>query len=128
MNKRCSGAVPVGVCKLPNHQFIINSRGVSTVVSVRGESNDVYGVLWRITKTHEDTLDEYEGVKYGTYRKEWLPLETDGKGPITALIYIATDDNPGPPRDGYMEKIVAAAELHGLPPEYIEELKTWLPN
>jgi len=128
MDHRCPGAVPVGVHKLPNHRFIINSRGVSTVVSVPDGSKNVYGVLWSITKPHEDTLDEREGVEYGTYRKEWLLVEMQGADPVSALIYVAADDIVGAPRAGYMEKIVAAAELHGLPPEYIEELKTWLPN
>jgi hypothetical protein len=52
--------------------------------------------------------------------------ETISSYPVQALTYIASNSAPGAPRYGYLNKILAAAERHELPPQYIEELKTWL--
>ena len=43
-------------------------------------------------------------------------------------MYVAGDPARGTAVAGYMEKVVAAAEAHGLPPAYVDELRRWLPN
>lgn len=124
MNQLCPKAVLVGIARLPGCRFIINTRGVATVVPET--PSEVYGILWIITKVDEQALDKHEGVKWGTYKKMAVDVEISTEKLALALIYVASDSTPGSPRDNYMEKLVAAAEQHGLPDKYIEELRLWL--
>ena len=43
-----------------------------------------------------------------------------------AVVYVAGDPATGQTVPGYMERVVAAAELHGLPAPYIAVLKGWM--
>jgi gamma-glutamylcyclotransferase len=123
MARRCSGAILLGKARLPGHRFLINLRGMATVVP--DESHDVHGVLWNITWSNEGTLDRYEGVAWGTYLKRTMTVETETGTLQEALLYIARDCTPGKPRDGYLEGIMVAAKKKGLPGAYIDELASW---
>lgn len=116
MAQRCPAAGFVGAALLPDHRLLINTRGVSTVVPEAG--NAVHGVLWRLTPACEATLDEIEGVARNIYRKEEvLPfLDAGAAGP--AMIYVASDSTPAPPREGYLESLEEAALHHGFPEDY----------
>ena len=124
MSQRCPGAVFVGIAKRYGYQFIINTRGVATIVPKA--PSEVYGILWKITRLDEQALDKYEGVNWSTYEKKVLDVKTSKGKSVQALTYIASNSTPGSPQDGYLEKIVASAEQHGLPDRYIEELRAWL--
>ena len=124
MRHRCPDGATVGTARLPGYLFIINSRGVATVVT--DGSSAVHGILWRITTECEARLDRYEGVKWGTYTKEKLGVEAEDGQTIEALVYVARDSEPGKGSDGYMEGIAAAAVRQGLPAAYIEELRSWI--
>lgn len=123
MDCRCPQAEFVGIAKLRGYRFLINSRGVATIVS--DDSHTVHGVLWSITKEDEEALDKCEGVKYDTYRKEKMDIESAAGSVVCALVYVASDSTPGSPRKNYMERIVAAARREKLPPDYIGELESW---
>lgn len=123
MEERCPDSELVGSAKLEGWRFLINTRNVATIVP--DHSSVVYGVPWRISASDEKTLDGYEGVRYGTYRKDELDVEvTDGPSE-KALVYIARDTEEGKPGEDYIKKIIAAAEEHDLPAEYIAELQSW---
>jgi gamma-glutamylcyclotransferase (GGCT)/AIG2-like uncharacterized protein YtfP len=124
MCQRChDGAVLVGISRLSDYRFIINNRGVATIVPQT--TSEVYGIVWSITETCEKSLDKCEGVKYGTYTKETMNVEIANES-VPMLVYLARDSTPGSAKANYMEKIVAAAEQHKLPDKYLEELRTWL--
>lgn len=122
MSQRCPTAVLVGPARLLGYRFIINTRGVATIATEA--SSEVYGILWSIIEADERSLDKYEGVEWGTYTKRTVRIETATEKSARALTYIASDSTPGSPRDGYVEKLVAAAEQHGLPDKYVEELRS----
>ena len=124
MSHRCPGATLVGPARMPGHKFVINSRGVATMVT--DNSRAVHGILWRITESDEKSLDEYEGVRWGTYVKVTTTVETSKSDSVSALVYVARDNTEGASRPGYLERIVAAAQFHSLPEAYVEELRTWL--
>lgn len=128
MTTICESASFVTVAELPRHRFIINARGVATVVP--SESHVVYGVVWRITEGDlEENLDRWEGVRRGLYERHLRSVVTASGDGMDAWIYFATESKIGLPRSGYMEKIVDAAQRHRLPSKYVEELKSWLePN
>lgn len=126
MYRRCVSPGLVGLATLPGWRFRINSRGVATVVPEDGST--VYGVLWLIDESDEASLDRYEGVDAGYYVKRTETVYGEGEVAREALLYVATDDEPGSPWPGYLEWIVAAARRHGLPARYIEELQGWSRN
>ena len=125
MNQRCHDSpVLVGIARLNDYRFIINTRGVATVVTP--SSHKVYGIVWSITETCEKSLGDCEGVKYETYTKCTINVDIVTGKVVPALVYLASDSTHGSARSGYMEKIVAAAERHRLPDDYVEELRTWV--
>jgi len=124
MSNRCERAATVSTAELPSHRFIINSRGVATVVPDRAST--VRGLLWRLSEEDQRSLDRHEGVVQGIYRKAFMKVNVSSGRKVRALVYVATDSTPGEARPGYMEKIVSAAEECGLPQTYIDQLKPWL--
>lgn len=127
MARRCPGSVLVGPARLPGHRFIVTRAGYGSVV--RDPAAGVYGVVWRLGESNERSLDEYEGVREGLYRKERLRVYAgDGARPVEALIYVARDGRPGAPRPGYLEAVVRAARRQGFPAAYLNELERWLPG
>ncbi|MEQ2007749.1 MAG: gamma-glutamylcyclotransferase family protein [Limisphaerales bacterium] len=122
MASRCPGAVLVGRALLPEQAFRINTHGVATVIPAKG--SDVHGVLWKIAPAHEASLDRYEGVASGFYRKAMVRVRLAEGPEVEALCYIAGDDRPGRARPGYMERVQAAGENHRLPDDYILALRS----
>ena len=114
MAMRCPDATVIGVAKLPAHKFLINTHGVATVIPAK--KHVVHGVLWEISKRDEASLDRCEGVASDFYRKAMVRVRVMGGNETDALIYFASDEQPGTPRLGYLERVVAAAKYHGLPP------------
>ncbi|MGD0483080.1 MAG: gamma-glutamylcyclotransferase family protein [Gemmatimonadales bacterium] len=125
MAERCDGAECLGAATLADHRFAIGRRGYATVIAEAGAV--VHGILWSLHPRHEAALDVYEGIRHGLYRKVTLPVCTAAGTVREALVYVAVDPATGQTVRGYMEKVVAAAEHHGLPASYIAELKGWLP-
>ena len=118
MVKRCPAAVRGEVAALPGWRFVINRRGVATILP-DGEAQ-VMGLLWDLTPACEVALDGYEGVAKGHYEKRSLAV-----GSTPTLVYIATESAPGAPRDAYLEGILAAAQALGMAPPYREQLAAW---
>lgn len=124
MALRCPDATVIGVARLSRHRFIINNRGVASVSRV--EAGATYGLLWSISETDESRLDRYEGVGKGFYRKMTLSVAVQENQAMDALVYVASSNEHGKPRAGYLERILRAAIEHRLPAASIEELKEWL--
>jgi cation transport regulator ChaC len=116
----------IEIATLTGYRFIINSCGFATVIP--DSSGAVHGVLWKITRDDENNLDICEGVKWGTYKKSGVDVESMSGCVVNALIYIAADNSRGKAKGKYMGKIVAAAEKHELPNEYLDEIKSWMPT
>ena len=121
---RCPGSTSLGIAWLTNHRFIINDRGVASIVESEGRV--VYGLLWDISETDERQLDRYEGVRKGFYRKSTVSVGVQENQTVDALVYVASSNEHGKPRPGYMERIIRAAKDLGVPTQVLEEFKTWL--
>jgi hypothetical protein len=119
MAERCPAARPLGVAALPGRRFLINRQGYATLVATPAER--AYGLVWALDAEDEASLDRYENVAAGEYRKETVMLAEFGE----ALIYVAADAMPGKPLPDYLERILAAAAAAGLPPAYQAELARW---
>ncbi|OGK12121.1 MAG: hypothetical protein A2Y63_03180, partial [Candidatus Riflebacteria bacterium RBG_13_59_9] len=119
------GAKPVGVGVLRGWRFLINLRGVATIVA--DETSSVHGVVWELTDEHLRSLDGYEGVP-NLYRRKIVSVELAERGEVSCTIYIDESeggDEPGPPRAGYLEKILQGAASFHLPRVYVEFLHSF---
>jgi hypothetical protein len=119
MGERCPAARLIGVALLPERRFVINRLGFATLIAAPAER--AYGLVWTLNRDDELSLDRYEAVAEGEYRKDTVILDAYGE----ALIYIATDATPGMPLRGYLETILAAAAAADLPAAYQAELAGW---
>jgi phage replication-related protein YjqB (UPF0714/DUF867 family) len=124
MAQRCPDAIDPRPAVLSDHDWLINQRGVATVEPFAG--NQVHGVLWQLSDHDLVTLDSAEGVPV-RYRRDRLTVDTD-TGPSPAWVYIDHRVTPGPPRPGYLSKIIDGALQHGLPQRWIDYLRRWDPT
>lgn len=123
MAARCPGAHNPRPAVLPDHDWLINERGVATVEPFPGSA--VHGVLWHLTDADLAILDRAEGVPT-RYRRDLLKVQTTGD--VTAAwVYIDHRTEPGPPREGYLERIIGGARHHGLPQSWVDFLARWDP-
>jgi phage replication-related protein YjqB (UPF0714/DUF867 family) len=123
MARRCREATDPRPAILAEHDWLINQRGVATVEPFAG--TEVHGVIWQISDDDLAALDSAEGVPV-RYRRVRLTVHADD-GPSDAWVYIDHRVDPGAPRPGYLERIVAAAVHHGLPAGWVEFLRRWDP-
>jgi phage replication-related protein YjqB (UPF0714/DUF867 family)/gamma-glutamylcyclotransferase (GGCT)/AIG2-like uncharacterized protein YtfP len=123
MASRCPDAVNPRRATLPDHDWLINERGVATIEPLAG--SEVHGVVWHVSDHDLTTLDSAEGVPV-RYRRDRLTVHTDD-GPSDAWVYIDHRVDPGPPRPGYLERIIDGAHQHELPHRWIEFLRRWDP-
>jgi len=125
MMTRCPLADCRGNASLADHDFLINQRGFATIVP-KAQST-VYGILWTLSESHIASLDEYEGIAIGHYRKQQIAVSFNGQT-VAAMVYVATDSNPGIAEAAYIEGIVGAATAQGLTSDYVRRLSAWLPS
>ena len=123
MALRCPDAVNPRPATLTDHDWLINERGVATVEPFDG--SQVHGVVWELSDHDLATLDSAEGVPV-RYRRDRLTVHTDD-GPAEAWVYIDHRVDPGPPRPGYLERIIDGALHHGLPQRWVDFLRRWDP-
>ena len=124
MGERCLTASLQGLARLQGFKFVINGRGVASIVESPNDA--VEGVLWEISSYDERALDWYEGVAGGYYTKNTFLVEDRASGDmVEALVYIGTDTDLGEARPGYLERIIEAAQYHKLSTICLEELVTW---
>lgn len=123
MAARCPDAADPRPAVLSDHGWLINERGVATVQPRVG--SEVHGVLWRLSDQDLTVLDSAEGVPV-RYRRDELKVHTDS-GPSPAWVYIDRRVTPGPPRPGYLPRIIDGAVHHGLPQRWIDFLHRWDP-
>jgi phage replication-related protein YjqB (UPF0714/DUF867 family) len=124
MALRCPEAADPRPAVLSDHDWLINERGVATVEPFAG--NQVHGVLWQLSDRDLATLDSHEGVPV-RYRRDRLTVHTNN-GPSTAWVYIDHRVTPGPPRPGYLPRIIDGAVHHGLPQRWVDFLRRWDPT
>ena len=122
MNTRCPQARALAIAKFSEQRFLINSRGVATVVPEQGCS--VYGIIWLLSHGDEASLDCYEGVKDEIYYKKIISVKVANDS-IPTLTYIASDIVQGTPREGYLETIMEGAQSFNAHQGWFRELKSW---
>lgn len=117
MKVRCPLAEKMDKAILKDYKFIINTRGVATII--KSEKDIVEGGLYKVTKDCVASLDRYEGVRENCYFRKTVQVIHKGKS-VDAICYFATDEKEGRPRLGYIEKIIEGANEFCLIENYIK--------
>lgn len=125
MANRCSTAKLIGKARLNSYKFIINARGVASII--KSDNSFVEGILWSVFPKDEEALDQYEGISSNYYHKAKIVAKMLPTGEeVPAIVYIASNNTFGEPRPGYLEKIISAANKFKFDQEYIAELESWI--
>jgi hypothetical protein len=94
---------------------------LATVVEDVG--HQVYVGLYDLTPADEESLDKWEGVDTGLFRKIRVRVQTlDGE--VTAWVYVIDAYEGGLPSAQYLGQLADAAEAGGAPDDYVAELRT----
>ncbi len=123
MAQRCPNSRPLGAARLPRHRFIVTRDGYAS--AIRDPCEEVHGVLWDCALGDIRALDTFEDIASGLYVKISQPVIVPG-GAKRALIYIGRSAEPGKPKPGYMETVIAGAKHFGLPETYVAGLNRFL--
>jgi GxxExxY protein len=122
MLERCPTATIGQIGTLRDYRFLINQRGVATIVPEA--LKQVQGVVWNVSEHDLEELDEREGVAKGTYRRQTVTLSSADGRSVDAIAYVAANSLEGAPRAGYLEKVIEGATAAGLSEDYLEELRS----
>ncbi len=125
MSARCPKSKALAIGSLSKHKFLINSRGVATVVP--NENHAVLGIIWLLSPGDEDSLDYYEGLKKKLYYKKSIIVRVLNDE-FPALIYMANNVVSGVPRQGYLETVIEGAQRFNASQEWVQELRSWSPD
>ncbi|MGE3902422.1 MAG: gamma-glutamylcyclotransferase family protein [Nitrospiraceae bacterium] len=99
--------------------------GSGYAMVVPEEGHTVHGVLYALQDHELKKLDKHEGVHKRQYVPRTITIRTHDGEPISAECYFAISPSSGlRPRRDYLDLIINGAEDHGLPPTYIEWLKS----
>lgn len=105
MDKRCPAAKPVTGIIIPNWRLVF--RGYADIEPC--ENATLLGGLWEITKECEKTLDRYEGVNGGLYRKCYFKYQDQD-----VLFYRMNETGIYYPAPWYIEVIKEGYDDFGL--------------
>lgn len=128
LRARVGGAVALSevcVCgyRVRFHKRSDDGSGKCNTVETGSHEDRVYGVIFEIPNEQLPKLDEAEGFKKG-YDHKYIPLPD--RPEESALAYVAETkyiDERLLPYRWYHELVVAGAEQHGLPSDYVAELR-----
>jgi len=118
----CPGPKFVTVATAPAFRFVINQDGVATMVRALGSV--VYGVVWQIDEIALVALDICMGMPTFFERAGGFKVDRNG-ALIIAEHYAARENRLGKPTPSYFDTIFQAAEQHGFPRFYLDELLRW---
>jgi hypothetical protein len=124
---RCPSAKALGLAEIRGYELRWHKRskdgsGKCDVVKVEDAEAVMYGVLFAIARSEKGKLDRAEGLRKG-YDEQQIEVSQRG-AMIPAQVYVATDTAAGlKPCTCYHGLVVAGAEEHGLPEEYVEQLR-----
>ena len=121
---RTPSAEVLGTERLPNFSLQFNKHGLDdsgkcNIVSSSVDSDVVYGVVYAFSSHEKEVLD----VAERGYEQEYIQIGNYDK----VLIYIAEDTVEGytSPHSWYRDIVIAGAEYHQFPEEYIDYIKSF---
>jgi hypothetical protein len=86
-------------------------------------AHQVYVALYDLTDGDVESLDKWEGVDIGLFRKIRVRVQTLD-GDVPAWIYVLDAYEGGLPSARYLGMLADAAEAGGAPDDYVAELRS----
>jgi len=124
----CRRALPARVAGwrlvLDKPPLVNVGEGFANIVADPG--GEVLGVLYEITPEDLAHVDLTEGVLIGNYERIDVPVATLGEPTLRVVAATLVSEKRRAdllPSDRYMQCLVAGAEEHGLPAEYVARLR-----
>jgi gamma-glutamylcyclotransferase (GGCT)/AIG2-like uncharacterized protein YtfP len=125
MLARCPQQCEIGTGRLKGWRWIITTRGYASVVV--SEDDYVLGTVYELSEGDVRSLDRFEGVVQGNYRKEMIIVEVEGID-LICLVYIDRVSEEGKPKKEYITRINNGIGDAGFPAEYvIRYLRPFIP-
>uniref|UniRef100_A0A8C3G169 Gamma-glutamylcyclotransferase b n=2 Tax=Cyclopterus lumpus TaxID=8103 RepID=A0A8C3G169_CYCLU len=106
-----------------NYKGLASDRwhgGVATIEHSPGD--EVWGVVWRMSMSDLESLDNQENVTLRAYSPVELPVKTKGQE-LNCRTYIMNSCVYAPPSPQYLKVIMMGAEQNGLPKDYQGKLR-----
>jgi gamma-glutamylcyclotransferase len=135
MEKRTGPVHAARVARLKDFRLAFNvtdaagvERYANIVPTARGE---VWGVVYRMSAEALVALDRYEEVAEGCYSREIVEVDTLDGEQLQAEVYIGGPKRTiaeGRPSERYLKIVLAGANEHKLPVEYIRHIESLARN
>jgi gamma-glutamylcyclotransferase len=107
---------------LPGYRVLFNQDGGYAGIEPSPGSLS-WGVLYRLREEELLRLDRYEGVPE-CYLRGKLPVRRETGEEVQAYVYLGILPRAGVlPSKAYLASVLRGAKEHGLPREYVEELR-----
>jgi len=130
IQQRLGRVPPSTVACLPHYRVAFNKRGSALGETyaniVEDPDGQVWGVVYELTASEVEILDQCEGLPGGHYRRGCVEVIARSGETIQAETYFAGENflcAEGQPSVEYLEKILAGARAHRLPEDYIRGLE-----
>lgn len=125
MAERCPGYREIGAGCLRGWRWIITTRGYASIV--QSETDYVLGTVYRLSAADIMTLDRFEGVAQGAYRKEMVPVAVNGQY-TNCLVYVDPVTEEGRAKEEYVARINYGIRDAGMSDEYVSRyLRSFIP-
>jgi hypothetical protein len=128
MLQRCPSSPFAGTGWIPGWRLTFGAEefgwegSLATLVPTEDGAPGVFVALYDLTEADEKTLDAWEGVDHGLYRKVRLRVHTLA-GDVVAYAYALDAFEGGLPSARYLGTIADAAEAAGAPDDYLLDLR-----
>ena len=106
---------------LRGYQLSFDSRGKADILDHIGER--VWGAVYKVTEAQLDTLDDFEGVQSGIYKRVLVDVECDGETEPAIAYERAKKTSFHPPSDEYLNYILRGLRQHGYSEEIIRAVR-----
>ena len=116
MQDRCPNHQVIGSGVLKGYRWIISTRGYANIV--KSSLEVVHGVVYAISGSDEQNLDDCEGVNQGSYVKVHLSVEINNL-PTICLVYVDPTEEEGLAEFEYIDRIKKGIADAGLPADYV---------
>ena len=123
---RCRGSIFLQTYILKGYKLIFSHRNPNNKYGhaniEKNRDFKVPGAIWKITKNHENVLDEYEAVNFNppSYQKRYLPWK--GK---KVLVYAQNPYTKRKPSSSYLHTIIQGYKDCGLDLDYLKRRITF---
>ena len=121
MRDRCPACEEIGYGVLRGYRWIISQRGYANIVL--SACDEVHGKVYRLTESDERSLDQYEGVTEGSYRKEVVQVILDGHSAL-CLVYVDPVEEEGVAWPEYVVRINRGISDAALASGYVARYMT----